>query len=59
LFGGNVKDVLLFYIYKEHSVSVYDPDNLSKNKIESAFSSLLGRDVDVLMDKFDTEMKSI
>lgn len=57
LFGGDAKDLLLFYLYKEYGVSVYDPDNLSKKKIESAFSTLFGKGADVLMDKFNAEMK--
>jgi hypothetical protein len=49
LFDGDAKDLLLFYLYKEYGVSVYDPDNLSKKKIGSAFSALFGRGADVLM----------
>lgn len=58
LFGGDAKDHLLFYLYKEHGVSVSDPDSLSKKKVESAFSSLFGRGADILMEKFNSEMKS-
>ena len=58
LFGGDAKDLLLFYLYKEHGVSVYDPDNLSKKKVESAFSTLFGRGADILMEKFNSEMKN-
>lgn len=58
LFGGDAKDLLLFYLYKEHGVSVYDPDNLSRKKVESAFSTLFGRGADILMEKFNSEMKA-
>ena len=58
LFGGDAKDLLLFYLYKEYGVSVYDPDNLSKKKIESAFSTIFGRGAAVLMEKFNSEMKA-
>jgi hypothetical protein len=58
LFDGDAKDLLLSYLYKEHRVSVYEPENLSRRKIESAFSSLFGRGADVLMEKFNSEMKS-
>lgn len=58
LFDGDAKDLLLFYLYKEHGVSVYDPDNLSKKKVESAFSALFGRGSTILMEKFNAEMKS-
>jgi len=57
LFGSEAKDLLLFYLYKEYGVSAYDPDNLSRKKIESAFSTLFGRGADVLMEKFNSEMK--
>jgi hypothetical protein len=40
LFDDDAKDILLFYLYKEHGVSVYEPENLSRKKIGSAFSSL-------------------
>jgi len=43
---------------KEHGVSVYDPDNLSKKKVESAFSTLFGRGADILMEEFSSEMKN-
>jgi hypothetical protein len=56
LFDGDAKDLLLFYLYKEHGISVYDPDNLSKKKIESAFSAIFGRGADVLMEKFNSEI---
>jgi hypothetical protein len=59
LFDGDAKDLLLFYLYKEHGISIYDPDNLSKRKIESAFSAIFGRGADVLMEKFNSEIKSI
>jgi len=58
LFGGDAKDLLLFYLYKEHGVSVYDPENLSRKNVESAFSTLFGRGADILMEKFNSEMKS-
>lgn len=58
LFGGDAKDLLLFYLYKEYGVSAYDPYNLSRKKIESAFSTLFGRGADVLMERFNAEMKS-
>ncbi|MEW6603284.1 MAG: hypothetical protein AB1351_01180 [Thermoproteota archaeon] len=58
LFDGDAKDLLHFYLYKEHGVSVYDPDNLSKKKIEAAFSAIFGRGADVLMEKFNSEIKS-
>lgn len=58
LFGGDSRDLLLFYLYKEHGISVYDPDNLSRKKIESAFSDLFGRGATILMEKFNSEMKS-
>jgi hypothetical protein len=58
LFDGDTKDLLFFFLYKEHGVSVYDPDNLSKKKIGSAFSALFGKGADILMEKFDAEMKS-
>ena len=58
LFDGDAKDLLLFYLYKEHGVSVYEPENLSRKKIESALSALFGRGADVLMEKFNSEMKS-
>ena len=58
LFDGDAKDLLLFYLYKEHRVSVYEPESLSRKKIESAFSTLFGRGADVLMEKFNSEMKN-
>lgn len=58
LFDGDAKDLLLFYLYKEHGISVYDPDNLSKKKIEFAFSAIFGRGADVLMEKFNSEINS-
>lgn len=57
LFGGDAKDLLLFCLYKEYGVSVY-ADNLSKKKIESAFSTIFGRGAAVLMEKFNAEMKA-
>lgn len=57
LFDGDANDLLLFYLYKEHGISVYDPDNLSKKKVESAFLTLFGRGADILMEKFNSEMK--
>jgi hypothetical protein len=59
LFDGDVKDLLLFYLYKEHGISVYEPENLSQKKIESAFSSLFGRGADILIEKFNAEMKNV
>jgi hypothetical protein len=58
LFDGDAKDILLFYLYKEHGVSVYEPENLSRKKIDSAFSALFGRGAGILMEKFNSEMKS-
>ncbi|HXV47025.1 MAG TPA: hypothetical protein VD736_10170 [Nitrososphaera sp.] len=58
LFDDDARDILLFYLYKEHGVSVYEPENLSRKKIDSAFSSLFGRDAGILMEKFNSEMKS-
>jgi hypothetical protein len=58
LFDGDAKDLLLFYLYKEHGVSVYEPENLSKKKIESAFGTLFGRGADILMEKFNAEIKN-
>jgi hypothetical protein len=58
LFDGDARDHLLFYLYKEHGVSVHDPDNLSRKKIESAFSDIFGRGAAILMEKFNAEMKS-
>ena len=58
-FGSDTMDLLLFYLYKEYGVSVYGPYNLSRKKIESAFSTLFGRDADVLMEKFNSEMKGV
>ncbi|HEX2014425.1 MAG TPA: hypothetical protein VLA68_04285 [Nitrososphaera sp.] len=49
---------MLFYLYKEHGVSVYEPENLSRKKIDSAFSSLFGRGAGIMMEKFNSEMKS-
>jgi hypothetical protein len=59
LFDGDAKDVLLFCLYKEHGVSVYESENLSRKKIDSAFSALFGRGASILMEKFDSEMKSL
>lgn len=58
LFDGDSKDLLLFYLYKEHGISVYEPDSLSRKKIESAFSALFGRGSIILMEKFNAEIKS-
>ena len=58
LFDGDAKDLLLFYLYKEHKISVYEPENVSRKKIDSAFSALFGRGADVLMEKFDSEIKN-
>jgi hypothetical protein len=58
LFDGDAKDILLFYLYKEHGVSVYEPENLSRKRIDSAFSALFGRGADILMEKFNSEMKN-
>jgi hypothetical protein len=58
LFDGDSKDLLLFYLYKEHGISVYEPDSLSRKKIESAFSALFGRGSVILMEKFNAEIKS-
>jgi hypothetical protein len=58
LFGGDAKDFLLFYLYKYHGVSVYNQDNLSKKMLESAFSALFGGGADILMEMFNSEMKS-
>jgi predicted transcriptional regulator len=58
LFDGDAKDLLLFYLYKEHRVSVYEPESLSRKKIESAFSTLFGKGGDVLMEKFNSEIKN-
>ena len=58
LFDGDSKDLLLFYLYKEHGVSAYDPDNLSRKKISSAFSAMFGRGSAILMEKFNSEIKS-
>ena len=57
LFDGDAKSLLLFYLYKEYGVSVYEPENLSRKKIESAFSALFGRGATILMEKFNAEMK--
>lgn len=58
MFDGDAKDMLLFYLYKEHGVSIYDPDNLSLKKIESAFSALFGKGSAILMEKFNAEIKN-
>ena len=58
LFDGDAKDLLLSYLYKEHGLSIDEPGNLSKKKIESAFAVLFGRGADILMEKFNSEIKS-
>lgn len=57
LFDDDAKDILLFYLYKEHGVSVYEPENLSRKKLDSSFSSLFGRGAGILMEVFNSEMK--
>jgi hypothetical protein len=47
-----------FYLYKEHGVSAYDADNLSPKRISSAFSAVFGRSSAILMEKFNSEIKS-
>ena len=58
LFDGESKDLLLFYLYREHGISVYEPDNLSRKKIEAAFESVFGLGAGILIEKFDAELKS-
>ena len=41
-FGGDA-DSLLCYLHKEHCVSIYNPENLSRKNVESAFLTLFGR----------------
>lgn len=57
LFESGTRD-LLFYLYKEHGVPVYDPENLSPKKIGSAFASLFGRGGDILFERFDAEFRN-
>lgn len=57
LFDGDAKVLLLSYLYKEHGLSIRDPDNLSKKKIESAFAVLFGRGADILIEKFNSEIR--
>jgi hypothetical protein len=59
LFDGESKDLLLFYLYREHGISVYEPDNLSRKKIESAFEAVFGLGAGILIEKFDSELKSV
>ncbi|HEX2557652.1 MAG TPA: hypothetical protein VHK86_04970 [Nitrososphaera sp.] len=58
LFDGESKDLLLFYLYREHGISVYEPDNLSRKKIEAAFEAVFGLGAGILIQKFDSELKS-
>jgi hypothetical protein len=58
LFDGESKDLLLFYLYKEHGVSVYEPENLSRKKIEMAFEAVFGMGAGILIEKFDAELKN-
>jgi len=58
LFDGDAKDLLLLYLCKEHKISVYEPENVSRKMIDSAFSALFGRGADVLMEKFDSEIEN-
>ena len=58
LFDGESKDLLLFYLYREHGISVYEPDNLSRKKIEAAFEAVFGLGAGILIEKFDAELKS-
>lgn len=58
LFDGESKDLLLFYLYREHGISVYEPDNLSRKKIEVAFEAVFGLGAGILIQKFDSELKS-
>ncbi len=59
LFDGESKDLLLFYLYREHGISVYEPDNLSRKKIESAFEAVFGMGAGILIEKFDAELKIV
>src|SRR5581483_6145787 len=51
LFDGESKDLLLFYLYREHGISVYEPENLSRKKIESAFEAVFGMGAGILIEK--------
>jgi len=59
LFGGESKDLLLLYLYREFGISVYEPENLSKKKIESAFEAVFGMGANILIEKFDAELKIV
>lgn len=59
LFDGESKDLLLFYLYREHGISVYEPENLSRKKIESAFEAVFGMGAGILIEKFDAELKIV
>lgn len=59
LFDGESKDLLLFYLYREHGISVYEPENLSRKKIASAFEAVFGMGAGILIEKFDAELKIV
>ena len=58
LFDGESTDLLLFCLCREHGISVYEPDNLSRKKIEAAFEAVFGLGAGILIQKFDYELKS-
>jgi hypothetical protein len=59
LFDGELKDLLLFYLSKEHGISVCWPEGPTRDKIVEALESIFGQGANILVDKFDSELKKI